>query len=69
MRREALDPARSSSMLKWIITYVLNRLLILAVLMFGVSAYFRSTCGGGASILEQVQRVSDGLNAISRVLH
>jgi hypothetical protein len=69
MRREAVGPPRPSSMLKWTISYVFNRLLILGVLIFGISAYFHSTCGGFPSILEQVERISDGLKAISRVLH
>ncbi len=56
-------------MLKWAISYVLKRLLVAAALIFGISGYFRVSCGSGASILEQVQRISEGLNAISRILH
>jgi hypothetical protein len=56
-------------MLRWAISYVLNRLFFAAVLCFGIGSYFRSSCGGSLSILEQVARASEGLNAISRIFH
>jgi hypothetical protein len=56
-------------MLKSVALYVANRLFIMALLTFAMNAYFRTSCGGGGSLIEQVQRALAGLSEISRALH
>jgi hypothetical protein len=55
-------------MLKWVASYIANRLFILALVMLAMNAYFRTTCGAGISVVDQVQRALAGLDQISRVL-
>jgi hypothetical protein len=55
-------------MLKSVAFYVINRLFILALLTFAMNAYFRTSCGPGGSLIEQIQRAVAGLNEISRAL-
>jgi hypothetical protein len=55
-------------MLKSIALFVMNRLFILVVIFFALNTYFRTSCGAGSSIFEEVQRAIAGLNEISRVL-
>jgi hypothetical protein len=55
-------------MLKWALVYVVNRLLIFAVVAIANSAYFQTSCGGGISLAGQVERALEGLNEIARSL-
>lgn len=55
-------------MLKWTLVYIVNRLLIFALVAVAINAYFQTSCGGGFSLAGQVERALEGLNDISRAL-
>jgi hypothetical protein len=60
--------ARVAAMLKWTLVYIVNRLLIFALVAVAINAYFQTSCGGGFSLAGQVERALEGLNDISRAL-
>jgi hypothetical protein len=55
-------------MLKWTLAYIVNRLLIFALVAMAINAYFQTSCGGGLSLAGQVERALQGLSEISRAL-
>jgi hypothetical protein len=55
-------------MLKWAVTFVVNRLIALVVMMFVVSSFFRTSCVAGNSVVGQLEQALSGLKEISRAL-
>jgi hypothetical protein len=55
-------------MLKWAVTFVVNRLIALFVIMFVVSTFFRTTCVAGNSVVGQLEQALSGLKELSHAL-
>jgi hypothetical protein len=65
-RTVASRAAREAAMLKWALVYIVNRVLIFALVAIAINAYFQTSCGGGFSLARQVEQALQGLNDISR---
>jgi hypothetical protein len=56
-------------MLKWAVTFIVNRLVVLAAILFAVNTFGKTTCeAGGSSFGEDFGKALIGLKEISRVL-
>jgi hypothetical protein len=56
-------------MIKWAVTFVINRLIVLAAILFAMNTFGRTSCeAGGTSFQDEIGQALTGLKEISRVL-
>ena len=55
-------------MVKWTVSFILNRTLLLGIAYLALSAYTRNSCSTGTSLIETIEHFP-GLDAINRALN
>jgi hypothetical protein len=55
-------------MMKWAVSLIINRLIVLAAILFAMNTFLRTSCEAGNSLREQIEQVLPGLKEISRAL-
>ncbi|MDR3462041.1 MAG: hypothetical protein P4L76_06990 [Beijerinckiaceae bacterium] len=55
-------------MIKWALSLVINRLIVLAVILFAMNNFMRTSCAAGGSMRDQIEQILPGLKEISRAL-
>jgi len=55
-------------MIKSAVSLVLNRLIVVAVILFAMNNFLRTSCSAGGSLRDQIEQILPGLKEISQAL-